>query len=195
MPRALLAAFIVFVLSLGGPLVPSAHAATTCNGAIFNTTIQGDLVVPTGVLCQMQFVTVQGNVLVQPGGSLDLAGGNQVFGHVTGGSGSGFLTVNPGNRVRGDVRFQDASTVVLSSSGGGSRVDGSVTVHGTTGLASVQGATIGGNALFTGNAILHVFNDRIGGWLDCRGNTTVSTGGNTAKGGKRGQCAADTPPP
>jgi hypothetical protein len=69
-------------------------------------------------------------------------------------------------------------------------IDGNLTVHSTTpSPTQVIRATIGGNALLSGNADLDINFTRFNGWLDCSGNTFATGSSITAKGGKRGQCA------
>jgi len=58
---------------LGGGSVSHAQSINctgTVGGAATLTTINGNVIVPGGAACTLEFVDVAGNVTVQPGGSL-----------------------------------------------------------------------------------------------------------------------------
>ena len=58
--------FSAAMLALGITLaaVPAAAFDATCTGLMFQTTVDGNLTVPTGASCQLGGVTVTGNVIV-----------------------------------------------------------------------------------------------------------------------------------
>jgi predicted acyltransferase (DUF342 family) len=196
MPRFLLIAFIVSALSLGGPLAPAAQAATTCPPSPTpGTTILGNLVVPaTGELfspCILDNVTVTGNVTVGENRSLILENGSTIKGNLT--------ATNPLNvraedsTVNGKITITGAGTATLFESTvflANLTVGGEVSLtNNDVGSGQLRDSRVGGNVTVNNNAVFGVINNTINGKLSCSGNGTVLLDGNTAKGGKFGQCA------
>ncbi len=187
-------------------LAASARAQTTCSGTQA-TNVPYNLLVPKGVTCTLDGITVTGSVTVEPGGCLIV------------GQASAPATVG------GNIIASDAACVSI---GFGSSVGGNVTALGTTGnpsgykfnflcnsliggslsiesstsranwcigytgspCACAAGNNIIGNLTFDNNkgAINNISDNTIGSNLTCLNNTSPSGSGNTAS-RKLGQCA------
>jgi len=85
------------VAAIGGP----ASATTTCSTVITGQQIVGSIDVPNGATCDLELDSVNGSVVVEPGGTL-IFNGTTVSGNITGTSVSGFRTAPTGNNPRGD---------------------------------------------------------------------------------------------
>src|SRR5947209_7662450 len=83
--------------TVGGP----ASATTTCNTVITGQQIVGNVIVPSGATCDLELDSVNGSVVVYPGGAL-IFNGTTVSGNITGTSVAGFRTAPTGNNPRGD---------------------------------------------------------------------------------------------
>jgi hypothetical protein len=190
MLRALLAALVVFVLSLSGRLAPSAQAATSCTSTISGTTIVGNLVVPAGATCNLDNVTVTGNVSVQANAELDFTQSGQIGGNLTATNASHVFVNAVG---AGDIRI--AGNVSLTGVTGRvslleAQVGGNYTVKnsGSTTPSTIANNRIGGNLVFQGTTNYDVSSNQVNGILSCSGNTNINGNNNTANGGKFGQC-------
>jgi hypothetical protein len=185
MPRALLAALIGLLLSLIGPLAPAAKAATACTGNLSNTTISGDLTV-TGGVCTLSTVTVTGNVHLQPATTL-LLGGVTIKGNLTATNPFAVNTIDGGNTIRGALSINGTSNSNLSVIG--LRVGGAASITGLN-SAVLFNSTFGANLTVNGNSNATVDGNHTKGTLSCNNNIAIGGGGNTARGGKTGQCAS-----
>src|SRR6516162_724290 len=66
-------AIIVIFASVAGSRAQSISCTGTVGGGAAVTTLNGNVTVPSGASCTLDFVDVTGNVTVQPGGSLLIA--------------------------------------------------------------------------------------------------------------------------
>ena len=101
-----------------------------------------------------------------------------------------------GTTVSGSASLTGGTRVWLGNRNGDcapARIKGPVKVTGTTGPATVDGATVGGPLVLENNtATTIVAGNHIGGPLSCTGNSPAPTNAgrpNTASGPKSGQCA------
>jgi hypothetical protein len=200
MPRSVLIAAVVPLLVaaivIAGPLAGPAHAAFNCVGTFSNQTISGDLIVPSTATCNLQNVKITGNVQVQSGAILNLTGGVSVNGNFNATSPQGVNISGGGNHFKGSLLAKAPGFFGMQNT----RVDGNVTIQDSPGNVTFFDNIVGGNVVLRSNAAgpetkeppaKEVSGNRIGGWLDCTNNFPPPVGGgNTAKGGKRNQCAS-----
>lgn len=178
---------------LGSVPTADAGSVTSCTTTISDKTIDGDLVVPDGKTCDLENVTVAGNVQV---------GHNSYFFSQFSGSGSTFIL---GNVVAVHCHFVAWAQSVV--------VGGNVQIEACTGPSTSQvtdatisgnfecefnslgcetvGSTVGGNMQINKNAIATVTKNYVGGNLQCVGNPSggLTVSGNTVAGNKQGECA------
>lgn len=165
-------------------ITTTAHADDlTCRGTISNRSWDGDIVVPSGATCTLNDVRVDGNV--------------KSYARST-------VTINRGT-VSGNVQSEGSSTVVVNRTA----IDGSVQAE-NHGYARVVAAQVDGNIqleqggenvvednrvnsdvqLFTNSGWQRVFDNVIGGNLQCKENRQgVSGHGNRVAGNAEDQCA------
>jgi hypothetical protein len=139
MRRALQGMVAVALLALGGVVVPGALAdtpITVCTGTIYGPTPIGSVTVPSGNTCDLQGITVKGNVNVDPGGRLVIGGTSTVKGSISSQRAGSDTTTDPmGNG-------QSFSVVICNT-----HVTGTVTITQATDRVVVGGGPCGGNAL------------------------------------------------
>ena len=159
---------------------------------IYNGTFHGNLYISRGLTCIING-TVTGNVN-QSGGGL-FASNAKIGGNlqITGG---GTFSI-AGTAVNGNVQIQNLPAGSAQNRICGTRVKGNLTFHnngtavaiGTTSSASCPGNTIGNDLQINNNlALVQVFDDAVGGNLQCQGNSSITGSGDTAK-SLQGQCA------
>jgi hypothetical protein len=156
----------------------------------YNGTFNGNLTISSGLTCI--FGTVTGNVSQNGGGLLTsnaTIGGNL---QITGG---GTFSI-AGTAINGDLQIQNIPAGSAQNQICGTHIKGNLQVHnngtavamGTT-SASCPGNTISKNLQINNNlALVQVFDDKVGGNLQCQGNASITGGGDTAK-SLQGQCA------
>jgi hypothetical protein len=205
--------FVTAMLACGIMLaaLPPARADTTCPPSPpLGSTVNGNLIVPPNQRCDLNGVTVTGNVRVQTNAtlSLDLPVGSTINGNVSVGTGATFFVLSP-STIDGNVRADQCSSVE-SSSVPGAMVGGNVQIQNCTLDGRVIGFEIGGNFACNGNSggciavgdnikgnvqindnsgTSVVDNNRIVGNLQCEDNTNIIGGGNAVGGQRQGQCA------
>jgi hypothetical protein len=131
MPRIVLIVLVALALSLGGPLAPAAHAATTdCTSHLTLTTINGSLVVPAGQACRLSNVTVTGNVKVESGATIAIVNTilplRVIAGNVKVESGATISMINA--NINGTLIATDAAGVFTPA--GRTTINGSLTISG-----------------------------------------------------------------
>jgi hypothetical protein len=199
-----------------GATGPAGAAPTDCTTNITGpATIQGDVVVPPGGHCSLGWVPpyatpccnppipsgygivqVTGKVMVGTGASLVVGLNSKIVGSIQA-RGCNFVElVSEGNEeVGGDVQiFNCTGNPAFLSTGTGSAIHGSFQCLNNTGPCTIELATVGGSAQFTGNvgsAASRIEGNRIHGNLLCLSNSPVPTNGghaNTVSGSEQGQC-------
>jgi hexosaminidase len=167
--------------------VPS--CTTTVTG-----THSGPLTVSSGVTCLVG-ATVTGPLTVRTGAGL-YASGSRVHGPLTASGAVDVLLCD--TTVSRPVTLTRGLRVWLGNRNGGCApvtVSGPVTVTGTTGQVTIDGATVTGPVSLHNNKVSAapiVAGNRIGGPLSCAGNSPAPSNDgipNTASGPKLGQCA------
>jgi len=157
---ALFAAALVAVAAIGFTQTAFAVPTQQCTGEIDGPqTINANLVVPSGVTCNLQGpgLVINGNVSVQPGGRLIIGGATQVNGNVTS-TGAGtdsttdtfavpesFSVVICNSTITGSVSISSSASQVLvggTSAGGGgcggNNIGGDVNLTSNRGQVSVS---------------------------------------------------------
>ncbi len=160
-------------LILGSGLVSA--GPTQCTGAMSNTTVNGDLTVPSGATCSLDHVTVTGNVTVQANGSFFIT------------TGTGMDTV-----IGGNVSANGCNRFDIESTGGTGRIaiGGSLTIANCTGSGFYGGR---------GNSIAMPMNVLVGGNVKCSNNNDncvfdyVVFGGNVDCSANDGGCVLQSP--
>jgi hypothetical protein len=205
--RVLLSAFMLTLACWLGTVPAQAEASpATCVGTYAGVTFPGPLVVPSGTSCLLSNSTVIGNVVVSPGGLLQVFG-SQIRGGLFGRASAVQLH---NSRIAGRVTL--LAPVDVPAPGGGhyfavvfcdDAIGGSVTITGASGpdVSIILGFAnlgcngtnvIGGALVDTNNrtTAFHVLeHNAVGGSLVCSGNAPPpSGGGNVAAGSKFGQC-------
>jgi hypothetical protein len=147
----------------------SVSGNTTCLGSTFgDTTIEGNVTVPSGSSCSLTDVTVDGNVQVQPGGTL----------------------LDTDATINGNLQADDAAGVDVQ----GGAIHGNLQVQGTSGTPAAGaasmandlcGATVDGNVQVQSNGAHAPFD--IGAAPDC--SAPLSVGGNLQVQGNAGPLA------
>jgi hypothetical protein len=165
--------------------IPSALAATECNGTFTGVTISGGVDVGPLDTCVLTDSVVAGGIH-QTGGSLTVCGSMVAGGvHTTGG-----LNVTLG------AGPDDGDVCMGNSISGGVKISGVLGVPLGVGLAGIELElnTINGAVFLDNNptALVEVESNIINGSLECSGNLVVSNNGfpNTVTGSKSGQCAS-----
>ena len=146
---------ILIALSAGMAGPASARSGSTvCTDVISNTTIRGDLIVPKGVYCELNGVTVMGDVRIHERSTF-APYDSTIKGGITGNSIEllHLLNTTVGERIRvsspvsvwiergklrGDIRVSDGLDVRVLDS----QVSGSVTLQRTNGATYLCGTTI-----------------------------------------------------
>ncbi len=215
MARGMKATFAVVVFAAGmGVGTPSALATTFCPPSISGTTVHDNVVVPPGATCVILDSTITGNVVVQAGASITLVGaiirGNFVS--------QGAHDIRMGNCrefgcavsqrtvVRGNlvitgttgVPTVPSKNVICDTTIGGANVvlqDNSApfALGGDPQCAFGDGDKIAASLVIVDNtAAIALQGNQVGGALYCAGNVPApgNGGGNSAVGGKFGQCSA-----
>ena len=196
-----LAAALVIIATLGS--ASSLHAQNlvcvgTVGGAVGLTTINGNVIVPSGATCTLGFVEVTGNVDVGQGGSLLISAYDEpstISGSVEAAKCASALL--EGNvTVKGNVRIANCTgTGANGFQGPGIVIGGSFECQNNAGSCEAWLGTIAGDAQIRNNRASgsDVSLDTIGGDLVCLGNTTAPThsrGYNWVTGATLGQCGA-----
>jgi hypothetical protein len=162
--RGLTLALLLAIAALAATPAQAGPARTLCTDVLNDTVVPGDLLVPEGVYCELNNVTVQGDARIQRRSTLaihdsrvdgDITGSRfelvllrnaTVGGHVR--LTSGVSTwIEEGTTVEGDVRFSDGHDARVL----GSEVLGDLTIRGTHEQVQFCGATVGGDARFASN--------------------------------------------
>lgn len=185
---------------------PALATTTYCTGLMSNTTIVNDLVDPGGY-CELQNVTVNGNLTGQPGSQLFLDAGVHIRGNLIANKMSfsactndvvqidGYVYVTGGSFRICDNWFVlgDVTLIKLSGSpfSGGEGLDPE-NVHINGNFTWQNGGSIFGemvNWVVMGNGIINnngfgfldIFGSKFGGYLSCSKNSgTIEGSGNTA---------------
>jgi hypothetical protein len=188
--------FIFAALGILLGTVPVARVAvTSCTTTISDKRIDGDLVVPAGKTCDLEDVTVTGNVHVGKGAYFFAqymkTGSTAILGN--------FITVDcafvillPSVFVGEDVQIEGCNGGSVSALTGSS-ISGNFECVADPGGCEVGQSTVGGNMQVNNNGyIVQIQDNHIGGNLQCVGNpaSTLTVGGNTVAGNKQGQCAS-----
>lgn len=188
----------VTVSADGGDSVAASFDVTATGAPSCTTTVAGSrsgpLTVSSGVTC-LDGATISGPVVVRAGAGL-YASRSRLTGPMTASGAvdvllcdttvSGPLSLTGGSRVWVGNRNGDCGPVT---------VHGSVTVTGTTGRTTIDGATLHGPVRLknnTGPTAPIVAGNRVGGPLSCSGNSPAPDNDgrpNTVLGPKTGQCA------
>ena len=119
-------------------VAPAAQASSSskCNGTTSGKTIKGDLVVPSGAVCQLINSTVRGDVTVRGGGFFQ-ATHSTVRGDVKS-KRSQTLFIESGSTVKGDVEADRTSQVFLFDSS----ISGSIAVERADDKVNICGMTV-----------------------------------------------------
>jgi hypothetical protein len=190
--------------------VPPARAAeTTCppNPAA-GSTVDGNLVVPSGATCTLAGVTVTGNLRVQTNAEVVLQAAltqvSTIEGNVHVGTGGSLLAAN--STIDGNIDADQCFTVSIETvtvdgnvhiqncTGGGSvayiesQIDGNFACNNNPDGCVADGGNVKGNVQIKDNGVADVRDNSIGGNLQCQGNTTIVASGNTVGGNEQGQC-------
>lgn len=151
-----------------------------------------DNVIADNGACNLSSTIVQGNVLVEPGGSLVSQGSTRVGGSVQLDGGT-FVALIQDTRVAGDVQIKGAT--VGSGYAGPVIIGGSFQAEGNSGVVVAVGGTVGGDLQVfknTGGGLIG--QNTVGGNLQCTENDPAPVpfvAANTVSGNKEDQCAAD----
>lgn len=192
----------------------AAWATVTCPPEISDTTVNDTVVVPPGATCVILNSTVTGNVVVGAGASITLVGATVNGNFVSDGAhdirmgnclefgcNASRPTVILGNvsiqRTTGVPSFPTKNVICDATFAGGNVVlrDNSAPFA----IGSDPDCNFGGGNQIVGSLVLTnnsapitLTGNQIGGYLHCVGSSAppVNGGGNTAGGGKFGQCAA-----
>ena len=123
-------------------------ATTYCTGTIEFTTIQGNLRAGPG--CFLNFASVEGNVTVLQGGSLDTFS-SEIDGNVTSRNATR-VAISLFTDVHGNVVIEGSSE---SAGLGRANVDGNVVLVGNAGLIGMSLVGVGGNLQVTHSSLSH----------------------------------------
>ena len=190
--------FAIAALAALGSLFGSVRAAdagsvTSCTTTISDKIIDSDLVVPDGKTCDLENVTVTGNVYVEK---------HATFFTQFLSSGS---TVILGNVVATHCHFISAASLFVggnvqieacngaSASGiASATISGNFACEFSPSGCGTSDSTISGNMQINKNgSFVTVRDNYVGGNLQCVGNppSSLTVSGNTVAGNKQGQCA------
>jgi hypothetical protein len=193
MTRLLIAALLVL---LGAVPAWAGAGPTFCTTTLSNKTIDGGLIVPAGKVCELDGVTVLGNVHVGIGATffaqVSASGTTIILGGVIADN-CGFVAWAPAVYVSGNVEAAGcAGTSPVGISG--ATIGGSFLCLANPAGCAISTSTVGGNVQVNDNANAVVRDDNIGGNLQCLGNSAsgLTVTGNNVAGAKEGQCAASS---
>lgn len=175
----------------------SAHgghgAPQLCTGIFTFVTVEGDVVVPEGEVCDLGNSAVTGDIRVGKDAGLTLRQNTTVAGSVLAEE-SARVGIND-SFIEGDVQAENVTgdfphgTVALTNS----RVGGSVRLEANARVSvrdngPLPGRGVAGDVQLAGNGSIAVFDNDIGGNLQCEGNGTADGDGNDVGGQKTDQC-------
>ncbi len=173
-----------------GNLTQNGGTVVLENNSFANGTLQmsaGNLMVSNS--------TIGNNLQINGGGSFSIGPGVSITGNLEAQNlpaGAGTNQVC-GVTVQGNLQFQNSGTAVAIGSGAGcagNGVGGNLQVQNNTAATTIDSNTVSGNLTDQNNtAATQVYTNIITNSLQCNGNSSISGGGNTANGGKQGQCA------
>ena len=193
-------ALALVVVLLGGASVSHAqniNCASTVGGGATVTTINGNVTVPNGASCTLQFVNVTGNVTVQLGGSLLITAylePSTIGGNVQ--ASNCVSTLLEGNvSVKGNLQIGNCTgTTANGFQGPGIVIGGNYQCQNNAGPCETWLGQIAGNAQIqnNGGTASDVSLNTIEGNLQCQNNIAAPThshGYNWVTGNAQGQCA------
>jgi hypothetical protein len=164
---------------------PSAQAgagnAFVCTSSLSGVVIHGDVSVPAGQQCRLDFSEVTGNVRVE--GTFSSTG-LTLDGSLFGEKGS-FAEVASGV-IHGNFVSHDSLDAVADVH---EHVDGNVIFVGVGGATLFLQVSVGGNAVIVNSVVANVEDVFVAGNLICTGNDTIELLGVVA-GQRLGQCAS-----
>ena len=173
-------------IALGAPR-PAAAAALCDTGpvTVIGATIKDNVVVKSGKMCNLEDVTIQGGVTVEPGGAFS-AIESEIRGSVSGTDVNSFLIY--GGVVRGGVTVAGASLYLSIKF---AEVRGSVALSEAATFSGINGSSVRGSVTMNDNPEIHVGGNTIGGHLACANNDSATNYGDpsTVGGVKSGDCA------
>ncbi len=140
--KKLLTATSILALTAGSLIataLPADAADRTCRGTIANTTISGNVEVPSGASCTLDNVAVRGDFKLGTGSSVRIYG-KGVFGNVQGESAPGNIVIH-NTRIYGDVQTKGARSVKITRA----RVNGNVQAERDRLQLYVANSAIGGD--------------------------------------------------
>ena len=146
--RLFMAAATLLTLGVFGVSAASAGGPTRCVGAEGPVTIEGDVIAGAG--CNLSETTVEGNVTVEPNGS---------------------LTTNEGTTtvITGNVQSNKATEISLRANGSIGR---NVQIQGTAGGSNLHNGTVKGNVQIQNSlAFVNVADETVGGNVQLQNNT------------------------
>ncbi|MGO0577032.1 hypothetical protein [Ornithinimicrobium panacihumi] len=170
--------------------LPASAGDITCRTTLTNRTIDGNVNVPAGANCTLKGVTVDGNVKVNSNSYVNITGKSRIKGNVQA-QGQRHVLVQGYSRVDGDVQAKSGNSAYV----GVAYVDGNVQIEQNFGKITVGSSQIKGDVQLFSNRGRNsaytktVFNNRIGGNLQCKSNTPAPYGDNNrVEGNKEDQC-------
>ena len=146
--RLFMAAATLLTLGVFGVSAASAGGPTRCVGGEGPVTIKGEVIAGPG--CNLSETTVEGNVTVEPNGS---------------------LTTNEGSTtvITGNVQSNKATEISLRATGSIGR---NVQIQGTTGGSNLHNGTVKGNVQIQNSlAFVNVAHETVGGNVQLQNNT------------------------
>ncbi|HZC53117.1 MAG TPA: hypothetical protein VE441_11545 [Mycobacterium sp.] len=168
------------------PQLTSRVVAGHCDGQIGAHSVDGDVTVEDGGICELLGTRVEGNVSVGHSARLYVSGVD-VDGDIEG-ERARAVEVTHGSRVGGNVQLESGNVVVIADS----HIHGDLSLQHQHGKLLIRDNTVSGNAEIednTGGAI--VSHNVIHGDLSCQDNTRSPAGGDNAVAGDRtDQCHA-----
>jgi hypothetical protein len=197
-----LGAAVTIIAMLGGIATSYAqniNCTGTVGGGAAVTTVNGNVTVPGGASCTLDFVDVTGKVTVQAGGSLLISAYDEpsTIGGTVEANGC-ISTLLEGNvTVNGDVRIANCTgTAANGFQGPGIVIGGNFHCLNNAGPCEAWLGQVAGNARIQNNrgAASDVSLNTIEGNLECGNNAaapTHSRGYNWVSGNTQGQCGAD----
>ena len=176
-------------------------------------TVEGDLRVPSGTVCQLLDTIVEGDLQLAPSSDAGIEGGSTVTGDVSAPDDAGLLVEDSSvggdiecesclfadvvfSEVGGDVSLEgafDGTVMFASSFGGDISIEDSSSQPGSVPIL-VSANTIDGDVELEDNTgaddgSIVVADNTIDGELECEGNSPAPVGGNNDADEKDGQCA------
>lgn len=173
----------------------------SCSGAVGGgatvTTISGNVTVPNGASCTLEFVNVAGNVEVQQGGSLLITAYDEpsTIGGNVDASNCGSALLEGNVTVKGNLQIGNCTGPAANGfQGPGIAIGGNFRCQNNAGPCQAWLGQIAGNAQIqnNGGTASDVSLNTIDGNLICQSNTATPThshGFNWVTGNARGQCA------